>query len=473
MSAARGPASGEMDAVAIRARDMPDALAVVGRETWTWREWNDRVARAARGLSALGADRVALRSADRLGLAVLALGALRAGLTGVLVPTRWPGPLATDALADAGVMHAVSDRPLAGIETITPEALSGETGGADSMGEGAIAVFTSGSTGAPKAAVVSHGALRVSARGVVAWAGLRTGDRWLLDLPVAHVGGLGVVLRCAEAGATLAVPDPGEWTADAIARLRPTHASLVSTQLRRLLASGADLSSLRAILLGGSAMPDDLLAEAVARGLPVSPSYGLTEMGSTVTAVSLPADLDALATSGSPLAGRKIRVREGQIEVGGATLFYGFLREGTVVSAAGLDGWYATGDLGRIDARGRLVVSGRAGLRFVSGGENVQPEAIERALLALDGVAEALVVPVPSAEYGQRPIAWVRSASGDVPDGDAIRSALREVLPGFMVPDAVLAWTGAEGMKPDRQRLTREAERWASRGSPDGGSARG
>ncbi|OZC03077.1 AMP-binding protein [Rubricoccus marinus] len=450
------------DPASAHALRQPLAPAVVGREAVAWGEWNARIGRAARGLTMLGVDRVALRCTDRLSLAVLALGAIRAGVLAVLVPTRWPAPLAESALANAGVEVAVTDLPLATLKNLAPEAIlatQGENrGGSLDADRPAVAVFTSGSTGAPKAAVLTWGALEASARGVNSHLGLEAGDRWLLDLPVAHVGGLGVVVRCALAGAALAVPSPGQPLADALAALAPTHASLVSTQLRRLLASGANLDSLRAILLGGSAMPDALLAEAVARGLPVSPSYGLTEMGSTVTAVSVPATPEALATSGRPLAGREVRISaSGEIEVRDATRFSGYLTPDGLIEPFQASGWFATGDLGDIDGAGRLCVSGRRGLRFVSGGENVQPEAIERELLALGAVAEAVVVPIEDAEFGHRPLAFVRPAAGESADSDAIRAALRQRLPGFMIPVEVVPWEGAQGMKPDRVALAEAA----------------
>ena len=456
----------EADPVAAQARQRPLAPAVAGRGACTWREWDERIGRAAAGLRALGAERVGVRVADRLDLAAIALGAARAGVLAALVPVRWPAPLAADALAQAGVSRVVSDLP--GLDGAAPEALfaSAPLAASPDPDRLAVGVFTSGSTGPPKAAALSWGALLASARGVNAHLGLGPDDRWLLDLPVAHVGGLGVVVRCALAGAAMAVPPPGRPPAEAVEALRPTHASLVATQLRRLLGSGADLSSLRAVLLGGSAIPQDLLEEAHARGLPVSPSYGLTEMGSTVTAADPSAPPEA-GSSGRPLAGREVRIAGGEIaggeiEVRGATRFAGYLMPGGLRRPLGAEGWFATGDLGRLDASGRLFVDGRRGLMFVSGGENVQPEAIERALLALPEVAEAVVVPVADAEFGHRPLAWVRTASGEAPDAAALGGALRQRLPGFMVPVAFRPWSGAGGMKPDRQGLAQEGEAWAA-----------
>ncbi|MGB3541420.1 AMP-binding protein, partial [Rubrivirga sp.] len=277
-----------------------------------------------------------------------------------------------------------------------------------------------------------------------------------------HVGGLGIVMRCVLAGATMAVPSRSAPAAERVERFRPTHASFVSTQLQRLLDADADLSSLHAVLLGGSAMPAALIDRALEAGVPAVVSYGLTEMTSTVTATRLPPSRSDLATSGAPLPHRDVRISDdGEIEVGGPTRYVGRVFEGEILPAPE---WHPTGDIGRFDAEGRLIVTGRRDLQFVSGGENVHPEPIEAALSALDGVLEAVVVPVPDLEFGHRPAAFVRLEDVD-PTRDAstfLRTCLEDVratLPSFMVPIVAYEWGGAEGLKPDRPALTREAER--------------
>ena len=187
----------------------------------------------------------------------------------------------------------------------------------------------------------------------------------------------------------------------------------------------------------------------------------MTEMTSTITATTLGADRAAWSTSGRVLAHRELRITEAwEIEVSGPTRYAGTFGPDGLVPAPE---WHATGDLGVLDAEGRLVVTGRRDLQFVSGGENVRPEAIETALLALDAVAEAVVVPVTDAEFGARPVAFVRTADGHAFDAAALVDALRQMLPGFMVPVAFHPWEGATGLKPNRPALTREAERRAAR----------
>jgi O-succinylbenzoic acid--CoA ligase len=448
------------DPVRRHADARPGARALTtGAETWTWDDLDARVGEVAARLVA-GPERVAVRAETSPALVVLVLAALRAGTVLVPLSTRWTAAAAGDALDRLGLDRALAAADLA---RLGAEAAGLDRGDAPPipLDRPFTVVHTSGSTGTPKAVLHTVGNHVWSARGVIEALGVTRESRWLLDLPLYHVGGLGVVVRCALAGATIAVPPQGVGLAESVRRLRPTHASLVATQLRRLLDAGADLSSLDAVLLGGSAIPADLLDEAVARGVPVVTSYGMTEMTSTVTAAPPGAGRAELATSGRVLPHRRLRIASsGEIEVGGPTLHAGLLGPDGLRPAGE---WHATGDVGHLDAEGRLVVTGRVDLQFVSGGENVRPEAIEAALLALGGVGEAVVVPVPDAEFGARPVAFVRLDGGAEADGDALADALRVSLPGFMVPVAFHTWAGAEGLKPDRPALTREAERRAAR----------
>lgn len=441
----------------------PTAPAVVtASETWSWADLDARVSTCAEHLTA---SRVAVQAETSPAFAVLVLAALRAGRTLVPLSTRWPPAATAAALRRLGLSGALDADDLA--EITTPSPAPGNAPVLD-LERSATIVHTSGSTGEPKAVLHSVGNHVWSARGVNERMRLGEGDRWLLDLPLYHVGGLGVVVRCALAGAAVAVACPGEQSADVLGALRPTHVSLVATQLRRLLRAAPPeaMGSLRAVLLGGSAIPADLIDEAVGRGVPVATSYGMTEATATLTATAPGAARAALATSGQPLAHREMRIAEGEIEVSGPTRFVGYARAGGVDPAPA---WFATGDLGRFDDAGRLVITGRRDLQFVSGGENVQPEAVEAALLALDTVAEAVVVPVPDAEFGARPVAFVRTSSGAL-DRSALAEALRQRVAGFAVPVAFHAWRGAGGMKPDRPALQAEAERRAAESSAPGPS---
>jgi O-succinylbenzoic acid--CoA ligase len=182
-------------------------------------------------------------------------------------------------------------------------------------------------------------------------------------------------------------------------------------------------------------------------------------MTSQVTTTPPAADLETLRTSGSCLPHRELRISEdGEILVRGGTLFAGYVERDHLRQPFDAEGWYHTGDLGTLDERGNLIVSGRRDNLFISGGENIQPEEIEWHLGQLPGVEQVVVVPVPDAEFGNRPAAFIRSSNaGSEAD---YRAALEAVLPRFKVPCAFLPLDdGANGerLKIDRGALTARA----------------
>jgi o-succinylbenzoate---CoA ligase len=459
----------------------PGAPAIIGaRGALTYGELDRRVAVAAEGIAELGLEagaRVALYlSKDERYLALL-LALIRAGCVACPLSTRLPPPRGVAPLLQTIACRALisSDEELlgatdAGIGKPRPERLLAEEPAARDRAQDpqplrlaldrpATLVFTSGSAGAPKAAVHTFGNHYYSALGSNANIALAPGDRWLHSLPLYHVGGLSILFRCLLAAATVALPGPGEPLGKAIADGGATHVSLVSTQLLRLL-RGKDFErgGLKAILLGGGPIPLPLVDEATARGLPIHTSYGLTEMASQVTATPPGASREELRTSGRPLPHREISVSDdGEILVRGETLFAGYVEGEAVDRPLDADGWFHTGDLGELDADGYLRVRGRKDNLFISGGENIQPEEIEEVLCRLEGVEEAVVVPVPDAEFGSRPVAFVRPAGGKFGD---LAQALELTLPCFKIPVAFHEWPGGtRGMKLDRASFRERALR--------------
>ena len=323
----------------------------------------------------------------------------------------------------------------------------------------ATIIFTSGSTGAPKAALHTFGNHYHSALGSNANIALRPGDRWLHSLPLYHVGGLSIIFRCLLAGATVAFPQPGTTLGESIAGLAATHISVVSTQLSRLLRESANLGGLEAVLMGGGPVPSSLVDEALVRGLPLHTSYGLTEMASQVTTTPPGASLRELRTSGRALPGREVSLSErGEILVRGATLFAGYVEGEESDRPLDEEGWFHTRDLGELDESGYLRVGGRLDNLFISGGENVQPEEIEEALCRLNGVDEAVVVPVSDEEFGARPVAFVRMNDAEPRD---LARELEPVLPRFKIPVSFHPWPeeARRGMKADRAALGERARR--------------
>ena len=327
----------------------------------------------------------------------------------------------------------------------------------------ATIIFTSGSTGAPKAALHTFGNHYYSALGSNANIALRAGDRWLHSLPLYHVGGLSILFRCLLSRATVALPQPGASPGESIAGLGATHVSLVSTQLSRLLRESTDLGRLEAVLMGGGPVPSSLIDEALVRGLPLHTSYGLTEMASQVTTTPPGASLEELRTSGRALPNREVSISErGEILVRGETLFAGYVEGERFDRAVDAEGWFHTRDLGELDESGYLRVGGRMDNLFISGGENIQPEEIEEALCRLDGIDEAVVVPVPDEEFGARPVAYVRI--NDAQSRDLARE-LEPFLPRFKIPVSFHPWPeeARPGMKADRTALGERARRLRGR----------
>lgn len=351
----------------------------------------------------------------------------------------------------AGSDRAAADNPLAEDARGSPMPL----------GRAATIVFTSGSTGAPKAVLHSYGNHYYNALGSNRNLPLAAGDRWLLDLPLYHVGGLGILFRCLLAGAAVVMPDRGETLDAVLNRYRVTHLSVVATQLHRLLQQPESVRypSLRCVILGGSPVPLKLLQRAGARGLPVFASYGCTEMASQVATTGPGSTPAQRLTSGKLLPYRRLRIGdEGEIQLAGETLFMGYVEGEGLRRPLTSDGWFATGDLGRVGEDGYLTVVGRRDNRFFSGGETIHPEEIERALTDHDGVDRAVVAPIPDEEFGQRCVAFVQTR-GERPDAAALAAWLGRTLPRYKVPDAFYQWpeTDAHDFKVDRARFRRLA----------------
>jgi o-succinylbenzoate---CoA ligase len=428
------------------------------------------VSASARRLGGLEqGSRVALQLPKDERYVALVLALIRAGHIACPVSDRLPPRGVAQLLGRAACSALISeDQELlqtagAGLSRPAPEALLRDSKQraepADILRERpATIIFTSGSTGVPKAALHTFGNHYYSALGSNANIALRPGDRWLHSLPLYHVGGLSILFRCLLAGATVALPQPGTSPGEAIASLGATHVSLVSTQLSRLLRESVDLGGLEAVLMGGGPVPPSLVNEALARGLPLHTSYGLTEMASQVTATPPGASPEELRTAGRVLPNSEVSISEsGEILVRGETLFAGYAEGEELHRPVDAEGWFHTRDLGGLDENGNLHVRGRMDNLFISGGENVQPEEIEAALCRLEQIDEAVVVPVPDEEFGARPVAFVRT-EGEVRD---LSRELEAVLPRFKIPISFHPWPEETpgGMKADRAALGERALR--------------
>lgn len=306
------------------------------------------------------------------------------------------------------------------------------------------ALATSGSTGAPNVVLLSRDAFWSSAQASAANLGWHPDDRWLLSLPLAHIGGLSVVTRCLLARRPVALggePRAGDSASQRLAlsieQCRPSLLSLVPTQLSSLLQLEPRFAlpaGVRAILTGGAAASPTLLRACAERRWPVLTSYGLTEACSQVATQPPGGGLQLERGAGRPLHCVQVRLATGGvIQLRGPTLLTGYL----LGPGAALDdeGWFTTGDLGAIDGAGQLHVLGRADHVIISGGENVAPGEVEAALEACAGVLEACVFPVPDAHWGQIVAAGLRLGAGD-PEAllASIQAEIEQRLAGFKRP---------------------------------------
>lgn len=311
-------------------------------------------------------------------------------------------------------------------------------------------VYTSGTTGRPKGALLTFANHWASADASARNLGVRRNDRWLACLPIFHVGGQAILLRAALYGITAVVHDGFDAVRvnRAIDEDGVTHVSLVGATLQRLLEARGDRAApptLRCVLLGGGPAPRALLERAVRAGIPVVQTYGLTETASQVATLAPAEALARVGSAGRALPPNEVRVAHtdgralptgeaGEILVRGPVVMAGYLDRPAESARALAGGWLHTGDVGTLDADGYLTVLDRRDDLIVSGGENVYPAEVEAALLALPDVAEAGVIGVADARWGQRVVAVVRGRDGAAVNGEALRAACRAQLAGYKVP---------------------------------------
>jgi O-succinylbenzoic acid--CoA ligase len=323
------------------------------------------------------------------------------------VDHRLPGPTAQSLLADGQPTVVVSG-----------EGWRRMPSGRPADAEVALIVPTSGSSGRPRLVELSRSAVEAAVGSSLRALATEPGDGWVSCLPLAHIGGLLVLLRGLLGGAPLLFRAAGE--------LEPPagfpFVSVVPTQLVRALDAGVELHGYRALLVGGGGMDAALRSRLTAAGAPCVATYGLTQ------------SCGGVVYDGTPLPGVSVRIGEGgEIQLGGPTLLRGY-RGG---SAAGLtpDGWLPTGDAGVLDGDGRLQVHGRLDDLIVTGGENVWPGDVEAALRSHPAVADCAVFGRPDPSWGQRVVAAVVPRDRAVPPTlEALRDHVGSLLGRHQAP---------------------------------------
>ena len=408
-------------------RDGPRrAMVDAGAGFWvTWFDLDGLATAWARQFRRLGlrpGQRVAVQEPAGVRFAALLHACLRGGFALVPLPLRAP-EIEIDRLLDDA-------RPRALVRDGEAELLANADDGIEGD---ACVLYTSGTTGPPKGVRLTASNLIASALGCQESLASTPQDRWLLCLSPHHVGGLSILVRGVVSNqAVVAVPRFDEAAVlEALARERCTLISLVPTMLVRLLdAGGLDaLRATRAILLGGAPAPAGRVREWGRLGLPVCPTYGLTETASQVATVP-PGRAEELAgTAGFLHSQAGIEIAAGRIVVGGPVVSPGYLNRDLEPRPEG--GRFETGDTGSFDDRGALVVTGRTDDAIITGGENVQPEEVEAVLRSHPAVHDAAVLGLPDATYGQ--VLEARVVAKGL-TAEELMAFARDRLPSFKVP---------------------------------------
>lgn len=458
------------------------ALMADGR-TWSFAELDAeamRLARALAGIGVLPGDRVATLLRNGASAAVLPHAVLRLNATLVPLNVRLSEAEVAWLIGDAAPRVVIVDgrtAPLLGQarrEHPHLAAASIDAAGATMLGDShpldrapdvetvmrlrhdpahvLAIVYTSGTTGQARGAMLTVANFWWSATGSALNLGTHVDDRWLVCLPLFHVGGLSILLRAAIYGIAAIVHDGFDEIEvnRAIDDDGVTMVSVVAVMLQRMLdARGARPwpPSLRCVLLGGGPAPRPLLARCASSRMPVVQTYGLTETTSQVATLAPEDALIRLGAAGRLLYPNELRIMsddgfvvgsdtDGEIVVRGPVVMAGYAGHPDATARAVVGGWLHTGDIGRIDADGYLYVLDRRDDLIISGGENVYPAEVEAVLLAHPWVAEAGVVGVPDSAWGQRIVAVVCLASdaNGAMAADTLRAHCRSHLGAYKVP---------------------------------------
>jgi fatty-acyl-CoA synthase len=465
----------------------PDKIALrFGRQEWSYGSFAARITTTARALkSPLGigrGDRVGILSTNRPDYLTLLYACARLGA--MLVPLNWR--LAVDEqmfiLSDASVKVLVVEHALAAVMAPLSQAMpdtrvigfdfsppgsssfdalldaaSGESGHPHvDFSNPLLVVYTSGTTGRPKGAVLSQQALLWNAVMSQHMHGLTAHDHVLTVLPMFHVGGLNIQTTPAlQLGATVTLHQkftPDE-TLQTIARERPTLTVLVPSTIQAIIEHPAwhatEVSSLRAVTTGSTQVPQTLIEAVQARGVPVLQVYGSTETCPIAVYTRLGGDLARPGSTGLPGLMCQARVVDdsdcevaagtaGEVLVRGPNVFSEYWGNKAATGEALRDGWYHSGDIGTRDRDGYFFIHDRKNNLIISGGENIYPAEVERVLTDHPSIAEAAVIGRPDAKWQEVPVAFVVGRPGAAIDGAVLKRHVAQHLARFKIPRDVI-----------------------------------
>ncbi|HEX2732374.1 MAG TPA: AMP-binding protein [Polyangiaceae bacterium] len=421
------------------------------------------------GVSAGQETPFALTASNELRSIVVLLALLELGVPALLLHPKWTEIERARVLKRAEVAVAPLPDEFGSFRSSTLPLASGTHDPERTV----AVVFTSGSSGSPRGVCLSRRAFLAAAEASRERLDFRTDDRWLLSLPLAHVGGLSILTRCLLARKPLVLPSlrateggfrPAEML-KLIGDCKISLLSLVPTQLLRLVESSFRCPpQVRAVLLGGARPAPQLLKRAARAGWPIHRTYGLTEACSQVTLEAAPSDPED-GSDGTPLDGTEIRIAaNGQIAIRSRTLLSGYF--GSETAALDQDGWFTTQDMGSIDERGRLHVQGRSDEVIISGGENVHPLEVECVLLDHPAIVNACVFGVPSEEWGEEVAVAIVARPGhslaDLPTWlEARFSAFRRPRRATLVNELPTTASGKLSRLRARQMFSGECRPWS------------
>ena len=444
----------------------PNNLFFVREDSaWTFAEVNRRVARARETILShtplIPGDKAAILMPRPLPFALTMLALMRMRVVSVPLNTRLtPRELAWQAenagcrliicLAEARPQTSAMTAPIFEMPAINAHdpATDFVDWGALRFDDDFAIIHTSGTTGKPKAALLTCGNVYHSALASAAKLGTRHNDRWLCVLPLYHVGGLSIILRSLIYGTAVEFGPTAPFNVDAANRVLSdnpiTIVSLVPTMLGRLLDARTRPWNprLRLILLGGEAPSAALVDRCRESALPIATCYGLTETASHVVAA-----LPELAYQKPGTVGKAAKIRiideqgddaapnlPGEVLVKGESVMRGYYNDAEATANALRAGWLHTGDIGCVDDDGDLFILQRRDDLIVSGGENIYPAEVEAVLRQHPTVAEAIVVGLPDPAWGQRAAAIIELRAGRFAAAADLIAFARPRLAGYKIP---------------------------------------
>lgn len=459
--------------LAARTKASPNALAlIIGKQRWSYAELNHLVDICAGHLAEIVSpgQHVGILMPNNLAYVCLIHALARVGA--VLVPLNmrltvpelvWQIDRGDCRLLVTNTVTSSQASSLAarGISLISAEDLFNPATSSDlivahqfTLENPQAIVFTSGTSGQPKGAVLSYANHYWSAVSSAFRLGLHKEDRWLSCLPLYHVGGLAVILRSCLYGTAVILHDrfDEEAISSSLDRQAVTLISLVPTMLLRLLNYRRDRSfpaSLRHVLLGGAAASEELYQRCRKLDIPLSVTYGLTEAASQVATMLPQQTLAKPGSVGKPLLFTSVEIIDdkgralpagsvGEICVTGPTVMGGYYKDERATSEILREGRLHTGDMGFVDKEGDLWLLQRRSDIIISGGENIYPSEVEEILLRHPAVAAACVVGIPDPLWGQRVAATIELHTGASLTKEELSDFARNNLAGYKLPREIL-----------------------------------